>query len=214
MKSIKEYTPTSHSLSTGQVLHCPYDFSGARLIVREMCDLLALDMVEKGISTNQLTLTVGYEAFDRNTSFESYQGELTLDYYGRIVPKYAHGTVNFSIFTSSSFEIVNNALQLYDKIVDKRLLVRRINICAANIKCESAHGKKASFEQLDMFTDYDLLEEQRRKYEKAYSREKKAQRAVIDIKKKYGKNAILRGMNFEEGATAIDRNLQIGGHKA
>jgi DNA polymerase V len=179
-----------------------------------MSDLLVLDMVEKGIATNQITLTVGYEAMESGSACESYRGELSLDYYGRVVPKYAHGTVNFLQFTSSSSEIVNNTLQLYDKIVDKRLLVRRINICASNVKSEEAHGRKASFEQLDMFTDYDEKKEQRRKYEAAYNKEKRAQKAVIDIKRRYGKNAILKGMNFEEGATTIDRNLQIGGHKA
>jgi len=214
MKSIKEYAPASHSLSTGQVLHCPYDFSGARLIVREMCDLLVLDMVEKGIATDQITLTIGYEALDKGGGCDDYSGEIAIDYYGRMVPKHAHGTVNFSDFTSSSLEIVNNTLLLYDKIVDRRLLVRRVNICAANIKSESERGKSTPFEQLDMFVDYVALHKKIEERDKLYNKEKKAQRALIEIKRKYGKKAILKGMNFEEGATTIDRNLQIGGHKA
>ena len=214
MKSIKAYTPSARSLSTGQVLHCPYDFEGARLIVREMCDTFVLDMVEQGIATRQITLTVGYEALNSEKSSLSYEGELVLDFYGRVVPKYAHGSVNLIDYTSSGREIVNNTLQLFDKIVDKRLFVRRITICASDIKNESERGRKTKFEQLDLFTDYEAEALAQDIYEQAYKKEKKAQRAIIDIKRKYGKNSILKGMNFEEGATAIDRNLQIGGHKA
>ena len=213
MKNIKAYVPTSSSLSTGQVLHCPYTATDGALIVREMCDLLVLDMVRQGIATSQITLTIGYEAISKG-ELAGFDGEVGVDFYGRVVPKYAHGSINFLDFTSSSAEIINNTLHLYDKIVDKRLLVRRINICASNIKNESERGKVASFEQLDMFTDYDRREMEREKKEQAYFKEKQSQKAIIEIKKKYGKNSILKGMNFLEGATTIDRNLQIGGHKA
>ena len=213
MESIKAYSPNSRSLSNGQVLQCPYEFSKAKLIVREMCDHLVLDMVEGGIVTDQITLTVGYdtESIDKNGD---YQGEITVDYYGRAVPKHAHGTVNFPDFTSSSREIVNASLQLFDKIVDERLLVRRITLCASNVKNESERGRSRDFEQLHLFTDYSAEAEKQKQISIRYDKEKRAQKAIIDIKHKYGRNAILKGMNFEEGATAIDRNMQIGGHKA
>ena len=214
MESIKAYAPESRSLSTGQVLHCAYDYGKARLVVREMSDLLVLDMVENGIATDQITLTVGYDADNLGKDGSGFDGEVAVDYYGRFVPKHAHGTVNFPDFTSSGEEIVNNTLHLFDKIVDKRLLVRRINICASNIKSESERGKVKSFEQLDLFTDYEAQAARREREALRYDREKRAQRAVLGIKKKYGKNAILRGMCFEDGATTIDRNMQIGGHKA
>jgi len=214
MQAIKSYKPLSKSLSTGQVLHCPYDFSGARLITREMADLLALDMTEKKIVTDQIVLTIGYEALEGSPEECGYLGEVGIDYYGRVVPKHAHGTVNLPSFSSSTMEIVNMTLQLYDKIVDKRLLVRRVNITANNIRSDSDRKADAGFVQLDMFCDYEAQREKERIREENYRKEKRRQRAVIDIKNRYGKNAILKGMNFEDGATTIDRNLQIGGHKA
>lgn len=208
---IKAYKPQSHSLSTGQVLTVPYNWEKARLIVCEMADLLALDMVEKGVVTDQLTLTIGYDVENITNSaiYENYHGEITVDGYGRKIPKHAHGTHNFRDFNASSRLIVAGACEIFDKTTDKKLLIRRINICANHITPEG-EVKEKDFEQIDMFTDYEALERERKEVE----REKNVQKAMVEIKKKYGKNAILRGMNFEEGATAIERNSQIGGHKA
>lgn len=210
MENVKEYRPTSTSLSTGQVLSCPYDFKGARLICREMCDLLALDMVDKGIVTDQLVLSVGY---DTDGVTESYEGEVSIDYYGRLVPRHAHGTVNFPLFTSSSYEITEATLGLFDKVVDRALLVRRINLCVTHLR--PSHDRKRVGErgQMDFFADLGLGDGEDLR-EKEYEKEEHAQKAILSIKKKFGKNAILKGMNFEDGATTIERNLQIGGHKA
>ena len=210
IRDIKEYKPSSKSLTSGQVLHCPYSFDKARLVTREMCDLLVLDMVAKGVATSQLVLTVGYDI----ESAENYVGELTIDHYGRAVPKHAHGSINFPRHTSSTSEIVEGAMKLYDRIVDRNLSIRRINICVGNLAPESKRQSEGSHEQIDFFTDYEALEKQKKEEEKQYVMEKKRQKAVIDIRRRFGGNSILKGMNFEEGATAIDRNMQIGGHKA
>lgn len=214
MENIRSYKPLSSSLSTGQVLQCAYSASGARIITEEMCDLLVLDMVEKGIAADSLTLTIGYDVENLGKDGSGYSEEIVVDYLGRMIPKYAHGTVNFPDFTSSTAEIVNSCLQLYDKIVDKHLTVRRVNICVANLVREEMRGKKGSHTQLDLFSSYELEEARENAERAAYDKEKRAQRALIEIKRKHGKNAILKGINFEEGATAIERNLQIGGHKA
>lgn len=211
---IKAYKPTSRSLSSGQVLHCPYTVEGARLIVREMCDLLVLDMVDKGVATNQMTLTVGYDAESLKDPSKPYLDEVTMDHYGRAIPKHAHGSVNFGEHTSSTEEIMKRLLGLYDKIINPALLIRRINISANNLIRESDRDKSGVCEQMDFFTDYEGRDEEKRKQKARYAREKLRQNAVISIRKKYGGNAILRGMNLEEGATTIDRNKQIGGHKA
>ena len=215
MKDIKAYRPTSSSLSTGQVLSCPYVYGKAKLVLREMCELFVLDMVEKGVMTDKLVLTVGYDIENLKDDDTFYDGEINIDYYGRRVPKHAHGTVALSGFTSSAKEIVRAAIELFERIVDQRLTVRRINLAALNITRESScrHSFSAPL-QLDIFSDADDILKKEREEEKTYEREKRAQRAVIEIKNKFGKNAILKGMNFEEGATAIERNLQIGGHKA
>ena len=210
IRDIKEYKPSSKSLTSGQVLHCPYGFDKARLVTREMCDLLVLDMVAKGVATSQLVLTVGYDI----ESAENYVGELTIDHYGRAVPKHAHGSINFPRHTSSTSEIVEGAMKLYDRIVDRNLSIRRINICVGNLAPESKRQSEGRHEQIDFFTDYEALEKQKKEEEKQYVMEKKRQKAVIDIRRRFGGNSILKGMNFEEGATAIDRNMQIGGHKA
>ena len=210
IEDIKAYKPSSKSLTSGQVLHCPYTFEKARLIVEEMCDRLVLDMVEKGVATNQFVLTVGYDI----ESAKDYGGEITYDHYGRAVPKHAHGSVNFPRHTSSTSEIMSAALALYDRIVDRNLLVRRINICVCNLGSEAERTRQGAPEQMDFFTDYERLKKQREREERDYVMEKKRQKAVIDIRRKFGGNSILKGMSFEEGATAIDRNMQIGGHKA
>lgn len=216
IEDIKAYKPTTNSLGSGQVLHCPYSFEKARLVVREMTDLLVLDLVDKGLVTDQMVLTVGYDIDnladpDRK---RQYRGEVTTDHYGRKIPKHAHGTVNLDRQTSSTMLITNAVMGLYDRIVDKKLLIRRVNITANHIIDESSAVQQEYFEQMDLFTDYDKLQKQRDEENAALEREKKMQKTMIGIKKKFGKNAILKGMNLQEGATAKDRNSQIGGHKA
>jgi DNA polymerase V len=215
MADIKAYKPSSNSIGSGQVLHCPYDFDKARLIVREMTDLLVLDLVDKGLVTDQIVLTVGYDIENLNSSEKrkKYKGAVTTDHYGRKIPKHAHGTANLGQQTSSTKLIIDAVMELYDRIVNKNLLIRRINLVANHVVDESSVPKKA-FEQLDLFTDYDVLQKERENEEKARSSEKQIQQAMLDIKKKFGKNAIMKGMNLEEGATTIERNNQIGGHKA
>jgi len=196
---IKAYRPSSNSLSSGQVLHCPYDFEKARLITREMIDLMVLDLVDKGLVTDQIVLTVGYDRENLSDPIRraAYRGAVIVDHYGRSVPKYAHGTANLGQWTASTMRITEAVLELYDKIVHPDLLVRRITLAANHILPAQEEC------QLDLFTDQRELERERRR-----------QQAELWIKKKYGKNAILKGMNLKEGATARDRNRQIGGHKA
>ena len=216
MELVKAYKPETNSVSSGQVLHCPYDFDKARLIVKEMTDQMALDLVDKGLVTDQIVLTVGYDIenlTDPNRS-RNYKGVVTTDWYGRKVPKHAHGTVNLKRQTSSTKLITEAVMELYDRIVDKNLLVRRINITANKLVDEETASQNNNYEQLDLFTDYKAKEEENAKEEEALEREKRMQKAMLNIKKKFGKNAILKGMNLEEGATAKDRNEQIGGHKA
>jgi len=213
---IKAYRPNANSLSSGQVLQCPYSFEKAKLIVREMTDLLVLDLVDKGLVTSQMALTVGYDVENLSNPeiSKSYHGDVTTDYYGRKVPKHAHGTTNLSRQTSSTKLIMDAVIELFDRIVDTNLLVRRINITANNVVDESTAAKAVTFEQLDLFTDYDVLQKERAKEEAELERERRTQKAMLSIKKKYGKNAILKGMNLQEGATTVERNKQIGGHKA
>jgi DNA polymerase V len=213
---VKAYKPTTNSMGSGQVLQCPYPYDKARLIVREMTDLLVLDMVDKGLVTDQVVLTVGYdiENLSNKEIRKKYHGTITTDHYGRQVPKHAHGTANLSRQTSSTRLITDAVMDLYTRIVDENLLVRRINITANHVVSESMIEKEKSYEQLDLFTDYESMQKQKEEEEAALQREKKMQLAILDIKKKYGKNAILKGTNFEEGAMTIERNKQIGGHKA
>ena len=216
MELVKAYRPVASSVSNGQVLHCPYDYHKARLIVKEMTDLLVLDLVDKGLVTNQIVLTVGYD-IDNLTEpsiIANYKGAVSIDYYGRKIPQHAHGTVNLKKHTSSSKLIREAVMKLYDKIVDKNLLVRRINITANKLAYESAINKDDDFEQLDLFTDYKAKEQEETEEKSALERENRIQKAVLRIKKKYGKNSILKGMNLQEGGTTIERNEQIGGHKA
>ena len=199
------------------MLHEPYEPDKARLVLREMADLLSLDLVEKGLVTDQLVVTVGYdiENLKNPERQKRYHGEIVRDHYGRRIPKHAHGTLNFGQYTSSTKQIMDAAAELFDRIVDENLLVRRLSITATHVIEESsAASAKEDVGQLDLFTDYAALEERRRQEEKELAREKKVQQALLTIKKKYGKNAILKGMNLEEGATAKDRNRQIGGHQA
>lgn len=216
MEMIKAYRPTTSSLCSGQVLQCPYDFEKTRLVVQEMVDLQVLDLVDKGLMTDQVVLTIGYdiENLTDPKRRKAYHGEVTIDRYGRAVPKHAHGTINLKGHTSSTVEITEKVMELYDRIVDPTLLVRRINMTVNHLEVESAVVQKEEYEQLDLFTDYAQKEEKDREERQMREREKNMQHAMIDIKKKYGKNAIIKGMNLQEGATACDRNRQIGGHKA
>ena len=214
---IKAYKPETNSIGSGQVLQCPYTFEKARLIVREMTDLLVLDLVDKGLVTDQIVLTVGYDIENLTDSEISkrYRGAVTTDFYGRKVPKHAHGTANIGRYTSSTKLILDAVTELFEKIVNPVLLVRRINVTAGRVVSETLKDNGADVpEQLNMFVDYEAIEKERQAEEKQFNREKQMQKAVIDIKKRYGKNAIIKGMNLEEGATAKDRNRQIGGHKA
>lgn len=213
---IKAYKPSSNSISSGQVLQCAYSFEKARLVVREMTEGLVLDLVDKGLVTDQLVLTVGY---DRENLADpnrrgAYKGEVATDYYGRAVPKKAHGSINLKKQTSSTKIITEAAMELFDRIVDKDLTVRRMYVVANRVVPESeAAQTRAESEQLSLFTDYAALERERQAEDAALAREKRLQKAVLNIKRKFGKNSILKGMSFEEGATARERNKQIGGHR-
>ena len=217
VEAVKAYRPESSSLGSGQVLQCPYDAEKAKLVVREMADALSLDLVEKRLVTDQIVITVGYD-IENLTDPErrkKYRGEVVTDRYGRQIQKHAHGTENLESFTSSTQKVVEAASVLYDRIVDKNLLIRRMNITANNIVEEKAAPQKNnSYQQLDLFTDYAAEEEQEKQEALRLDRERKLQEATITIKKKFGKNAILKGMSLQEGATAKNRNEQIGGHKA
>ena len=207
---VKAYRPMSNSISSGQVLHCPYDYEKTLLIVKEMTELLTLDLVDKRLVTNQLVLTIGYD-IDNLTKPEirrEYKGEITEDRYGRKIPKHSHGTINLDHMTSSTKVIMDVVVQLYKRISNPKLLVRRINITANNVVSENTKENKKSFEQIDLFTNY---EEKAKEVEKE-KREHNMQKTIVDIKKKYGKNAIIKGMNLENGGTTIQRNKQIGGH--
>ena len=213
---IKAYKPETNSVSSGQVLHCPYDAEKGKLIVREMTDLLVLDLVEKKLVTDQMVLTIGYD-IDNLTNPEirkNYKGQIVTDHYGRKVPKHANGSANLKRQTSSTRIITDAVMELYDRIVDPGLLIRRVTIAANHLVDETQAAAKEQFEQLDLFTDYAALERERKEEEERLSRERKLQEAMLSIKKKFGKNAILKGMNLQEGATAMERNHQIGGHKA
>ena len=219
MAAVRDSRPKSRSLGSGQVLQKPYSFEKGRLIVREMTELLVLDLVDKGLVTDQMILTVGYdiENLADPAVRKRYRGEITKDWYGRQLPKHAHGSVNLARMTSSTRLITEAVTGLYDRIVDPALLVRRISIAANHVADEAAEREKeqrGGFEQLDLFTDYEAQERERQKEEEQLAREREAQRAVLKIQKKYGKNAILKGMNLEEGAMTRERNRQIGGHKA
>ena len=181
-----------------------------------MTDLLVLDLVDKKLVTDQMVLTVGYdiESLTNPEIRRKYHGEVTTDRYGRHVPKHAHGTANLSCQTSSTKLIMKAVEELYDRIINPDLLVRRITVVASRVVPESEAEQKEVFEQLDLFTDYQALEQEREQEKKELDKEKRIQKAILDIQKKYGKNAVLKGMNFEEGATTRERNGQIGGHKA
>lgn len=214
MADIKAYKPGSSSLSSGQVLKEPYSAEKAELVIKEMTDSLVLDLVDKGLMTNQIVLSVGYDVENLKDPLkkEMFRGEINTDPFGREKPKSAHGSVNFGKYTSSSKTIIKNVTELFDRIVNKSLTVRRMTVAANNLIPENFEEEENS--QLDLFTDYEALQEKMQREREATLEENSLQKAVIGIKKKYGKNAVLKGMNFEEGATAVERNGQVGGHKA
>ena len=215
---IKAYRPASNSICSGQVLQNPYDFEKAKLVVREMTDLLVLDLVDQELVTDQLVLTIGYDVENLTDPERKkrYRGPITTDHYGRQIPKHAHGTANLEQSTSSSMRITEAAMALYDRIVDRHLLVRRITVTANRVihEREAKQAMESVPEQLNLFVDYEERAREEQAEQNALARERKMQETVIALKKKYGKNAILKGMNLQEGATAKDRNRQIGGHKA
>ena len=217
MEAVKAYRPETNSFSSGQVLQEPYTFKKARVVIQEMAEGMALDLVSKRLVTDQLVLTVGYDAecLTRPEIREKYHGEITTNYYGKAVPKHAHGTFNFERPTSSSRLIMDGATELLDRCVNPDLLIRRLNLTTNHVVSEeSVMAQDRAPQQLDLFTDYEALEKQRQEEQAKLDKERRMQEVQLKIKKRFGKNAILRGLNFEEGATAKERNKQIGGHKA
>lgn len=212
---VKKYKPERNSISSGQVLHSPYDYSKTKLIVREMIELLSLDLVSKHVVTNQIVLTIGYDIENLTNPLISrkYEGEVTTDHYGRKIPKHSHGTINLDYRTSSTKILSKKCVELFDRIINKDLLVRRINITVMNISNENDARNDVVHKQLDLFSNCIEEININEKEKKEQERELNLQRTLLSIKDKYGKNAILKGMNLEDGGTTIDRNNQVGGHK-
>ena len=209
IKDIKNYKPKINSISTGQVLSTSYNYEKTKLIVKEMTDNLVLELVDKKLVTNQIILTLNYDADNLK---KDYTGEIKEDYYGRKVPAYAHGTISLEKSTSSTKIILEKVIELYERIMNKKLSVKRINIAFGNVTSENNIIKNKNYEQLTLFNTKKEISITENKEE--LESEKKIQKTILNIKKKYGKNSILKGMNFENGATTIERNNQIGGHKA
>lgn len=213
---IKAYKPSSNCLNSGQVLHEPYTFDQAKLVIREMSDLLALDMVKRKVVTNQIVLTIGYdiENLKDPVALLTYQGNISVDYYGRAVPKHAHGTCNLGEYTSSAMLLTQAVMELYDRIVAKNLLIRRLNVTVNNVIDENALAKNVAIEQLNLFTDYTHEAEIQAVKEAMLDKERRCQLAILSIRKRFGPNAILKCMNLLADATTVQRNNQIGGHRA
>ena len=216
IQDVKAYKPETNSVSSGQVLQCPYDFDKAKLVVKEMTDLMVLDLVDKRLVTDQIVLTIGYDIVNLTdpSRNRSYKGVVTTDRYGRKVPKHAHGTANLPEYTSSTRMIMKAVEDLYDRIINPDLLVRRIYVVASRVITEGEAKEKEVFEQMDLFTDYEALKKEKEQEQTELQKEKRIQHAILDLQKKFGKNAVLKGMNLEEGAMTRERNKQIGGHKA
>ena len=213
MEAVKAYKPSANSFSSGQVLQEPYTVQKARVVVREMAESAALDLLDKRMVTDQMVLTVGYDTASLSNRTK-YNGEITTDHYGRKVPKHAHGTANLDRPTSSARLISDAVMELFDRITDPALLVRRINLTANHVTDEDTASRNPVPVQYDLFTDYEAMEKKNAEEKEKLDKERKMQTAILKIKKQFGKNAILKGLNFEEGATAKERNKQIGGHKA
>lgn len=212
IQDIKNYHPEDKSIGSGQVLHEPYSYEKAKLVVKEMVDLLVLSLVEKNLVTDQIVLTIGYDI--KNLSNHSYRGEISTDNYGRKIPKHAHGTTNLTFPTSSTRLISKATMELYERISKKNLLVRRINISANHVVDYNSIQNNEYHEQLDLFSYSTIDKEKAMQEKKDLEAELQLQKALLKIKKRFGKNSVLKGMDLEEGATTLDRNKQIGGHKA
>ena len=212
---VKAYKPENNSFSSGQVLQSAYDVRKARVVVQEMAEAVALNLVSKRMLTDQIVLTVGYdiESLTNPAIRGHYHGEVTTDFYGRKVPKHAHGSENIGRQTSSTRLITEAVLALYDRIVDPHLLVRRMNLTTNHVVYEDTVSHQQQPTQLDLFTDYEAIQAKEQREQEALDKERRMQEVQLAIKQRFGKNAILKGMNFQEGATAIERNAQIGGHR-
>ena len=211
---IKAYKPETKSICSGQVMHCPYEFDKAKIVTVEMADALSLDLVSKRLVTDQLVLTIGYDSKSLEIPGFQYAGKIRTNHYGKKVPEQAHGTANLKKKTSSTKQITQAVAELYDKIVDPKLLIRRINITANHLEDEKEAREEICYEQYSLFTDYAQLEKQQKEEEAALKKERKLQEAMLDIRNRFGKNAVLKGTNFLEGSTARERNEEIGGHRA
>ena len=211
---VKAYKPENNSMGAGQVLHCPYNFEQTKIVVKEMIDQLALDLVDKRLVTDQIVLTIGYDIKNLEQGTKKNVGEITTDWYGRKLPKHAHGTANLKQHTSSSRLMTQAVVKLYNEIVNPDLLIRRITMAANHVISEKEVQEEQQYEQMNLFTDFGIAKKEKEEKNEKLEREKKMQKAMLDIKKKYGKNAILKGMNLQEDGTAMERNRQIGGHKA
>ena len=215
IKSAKSYKPQSNSLSSGQVLHEPYDYIKTRLIVKEMTELLVLEMVDKRYMTNLITLSINYDVSNlTNPSIKRhYHGEIVLDHYGRYAPKPAHGSVRLLKRTSSTKIIMDNILKLYDSIINEKLLVRKVGICFSNLLNENIAKNEVVYKQFDLFSNTSEIDRNEIEEKLNETKEHKLQKTIIDIQYKYGRNSIVKAMNLEEGATTIERNKEVGGHK-
>lgn len=211
IQDIKSYQPQAKSLGSGQVLHSPYTYEKAKTIVKEMTDLLVLDLVDKNLVTDQIVLTIGY---DKQNLSHTYQGEISTDMYGRKIPKHGHGTISLKFPTSSTKLISDAVIQLYERIINKNLLIRRVNISFNHLIDRKEIENQEFYEQLDLFTFSDINQDVINKEKEQLQQEHQLQKAILSIKKKFGKNSILKGMNLQEEATTQERNNQIGGHKA
>ena len=215
IESVKKYKPETKSISSGQVLYCAYDYEKTKLIVKEMTELLTLELVYKNLVTSQIVLTIGYDVENLTNPLISkeYKGDITFDRYGRKVPKHAHGTINLDHKTSSTKIIMDATMKLFERIINPKLLTRRITISVNDVVNENILKQEKKFEQIDLFTNYEQKEKEEQEAKRRENREKNLQKAMINIKHRYGKNAIIKGMNLQEGGTTIERNGQIGGHK-
>lgn len=214
---VKAYKPESNSFSRGQVLQHAYDSDSARVVVKEMAESMALNLVSRRMVTNQIVLSIGYDVANMSSDGVNiaYKGKLHIDRYGRQVPQHAHGTANLERRTSSTRLITEAVMELYDRIVNPQLLIRRLNLTTNKVVAESVCEKnELSGKQLDLFTDYEAMDRQREQENERLEKERRMQEAQLSIRRRFGKNAILRGLNFADGATARERNAQIGGHKA
>ena len=209
MKDVKSFKPRINSLSEGQVLHKPYDYEHTKLIVKEMTDNVSFALTRKGLVTDQLVLEIGYDT----SNLEFYDGEITEDRYGRKIPKHAHGTIRLDRFSSTSSVLRKYIIELFDRIINKDLYVRRVYVIAGNVRNKESIKNQKVYEQIDLFTNYEEKEKKDIEEELSLEKDNNLQEVLLDIKNKFGKNSIVKGMNLEEGGTAIERNGQVGGHR-